>query len=210
MKRAGRWRRLSKWLRKRGRRRRRTSGVALSVIAWEFSRIGATAFGGQGAVLVLVERAWVVDRNCLSASEIDEAWTRARVLPGSTVVAFASGVGHRLGGWRGSLVATLAYLCPSMMLMLVLGVCFEAAPASLFAPGVVGGIKAAVAGLLLATAWKRGRDLLRDSTLRTIAGGTLLLAVTVPVHVVLLVVVAGTIGAIMRPAGGGEGRGKGR
>ena len=67
-----------------------------------FLRIGATAFGGLGAALALVERELVAKRQWLTAADVTEALTYTKLLPGSTVVQVVAYLGYKLGGWSGS------------------------------------------------------------------------------------------------------------
>jgi chromate transporter len=55
-------------------------------LGWVFLRIGAIAFGGLGAALILVERDLVDKRRWLTPTDLTEALTYTKLLPGSTVV----------------------------------------------------------------------------------------------------------------------------
>jgi chromate transporter len=59
---------------------------SLWTLARVFLRIGATAFGGLGAALALVERELVAKRAWLTAADVTESLTYTKLLPGSTVV----------------------------------------------------------------------------------------------------------------------------
>src|SRR4051812_33457474 len=87
-------------------------------LAWLFFKIGSTAFGGLGASLAVIHRELVDRRGLLTAEQMTEALAFAKPLPGSTVVQVVSYVGHRLGGWSGSALATMAFLTPPMLAML--------------------------------------------------------------------------------------------
>src|SRR4051812_45835822 len=92
--------------------------VPLRQLGWIFVRIGATAFGGLGAALALIEREFVDGRHALSEDDLAEALVVTRLLPGPTVVQVVSYVGYVLGGWPGSLVSTVGFLAPSVLAML--------------------------------------------------------------------------------------------
>src|SRR2546422_6387099 len=89
-----------------------------------FLRIGATAFGGLGAALALVERELVAKRQWLTAADVTEALTYTKLLPGSTVVQVVAYLGYKLGGWSGSAVATAAFVVPSALMMLGLAAAY--------------------------------------------------------------------------------------
>jgi chromate transporter len=87
-------------------------------LGWTFLRIGAAAFGGLGATLALIESELVQRQRVISREQLTEALTYTKFLPGSTVVQVVAYLGWRIGGWRGSAVATVAFLGPAMTMML--------------------------------------------------------------------------------------------
>src|SRR3989449_3167795 len=122
-----------------------------------FLRIGATAFGGLGAALALVERELVAKRQWLTTADVTEALTYTKLLPGSTVVQVVAYLGYKLGGWSGSAVATAAFVIPSALMMLALGAAYVSVTAVPAMRPAINGLTAAVVGLLLATAYRLGR-----------------------------------------------------
>ena len=112
-----------------------------------FLRIGATAFGGLGAALALVERELVTKRQWLTTADVTEALTYTKLLPGSTVVQVVAYLGYKLGGWSGSAVATAAFVVPSALMMLVLAAAYVSATAVPAMRPAINGLTAAVVGL---------------------------------------------------------------
>jgi hypothetical protein len=106
------------------------TGLSLLTLGQIFLRIGATAFGGLGAALALAERELVTKRQWLTATDMTEALTYTKLLPGSTVVQVVSYLGYELGGWSGSAVATAAFVFPSALLMLVLAAAYVSVTAA--------------------------------------------------------------------------------
>ena len=102
---------------------------SLRTLGLVFLRIGATAFGGLGAALALVERELVVKRAWLTAADVTEALTYTKLLPGSTVVQVVAYLGYKLGGWSGAAVATVAFVFPSALMMLGLAAAYVAVTA---------------------------------------------------------------------------------
>src|SRR6516165_1567327 len=108
----------------------RSGGIRLGVVARIFLRIGATAFGGLGATLALLERELVDGRRLVAREDLAEAVAATRLLPGPTVVQVVAYLGYLLRGWSGSLVATVAFLAPSVLVMLGVAAGYGAAAAS--------------------------------------------------------------------------------
>ena len=75
--------------------------VPALTLGWIFLRIGATAYGGLGTTLALIERELVTQRGMLTPAEVTEALTYTKLLPGSTGPQVVAYLGYRLGGWSG-------------------------------------------------------------------------------------------------------------
>jgi chromate transporter len=113
-----------------------------------FYRSGALVFGGGHVVLPLLQ-AEAVSTGWLTADEFLAGYGAAQAVPGP-LFTFASYIGMASFGWKGAIVATIAIFLPSFLL--IIGVFpfwnwlrhqprFQAA---------LGGINAAVVGILLA------------------------------------------------------------
>jgi chromate transporter len=166
-------------------------------LAWIFVRIGAAAFGGLGATLALIETELVRRRKLVSADTLAEALTYTKLLPGSTVVQVVAFLGWRLGGWRASAVCTVAFLVPSVAVMLALAYGYSALPPLPAIVSVRRGVLAAVVGLLLVTTYRVGRPILAGP----FALGVALLAFVIgalDVNAALIVLAAGLLGSLRR------------
>lgn len=122
-----------------------------------FVKTGASAFGGWSTTALLLERELVDARKLLDTHDIKGATTYAQILPGATQVSIVANVGYRLRGWRGAVMATVAYLLPSMGLItlfaaLYFGVVHDASNLLAYMDGLI----AALAGVILANAYKIG------------------------------------------------------
>src|SRR5207249_6962628 len=131
-------------------------------LGWLFLRIGATAFGGLGAALALVERELVTKRGMLAEADVTEALTYTKLLPGSTVVQVVAYLGYKLGGWPGSALATVAFVLPSALGMLILAALYLAASALPAIGPAVNGLTATVVGVLLSTIYRLGRSNVKE------------------------------------------------
>src|SRR5207244_4017960 len=88
-------------------------------LAWALLRIGAVAFGGLGATLVLLNRDLVERRGWLQSSDVTEALAYTKPLPGSTIVQIVTFLGCRLAGSPGAILGTS--ICPLIARVLVIG-----------------------------------------------------------------------------------------
>jgi chromate transporter len=174
--------------------RERSRAGSLWTLARVFLRIGATAFGGLGAALTLIERELVAKRQWLTAADVTESLTYTKLLPGSTVVQVVSYLGYKLGGWSGSAVATVAFVFPSALMMLVLAAAYVSVTAVPAMRPAITGLTAAVVGLLLATTYRLGKANIPDRITLGIALASLVAGAVLGISAAVIVVVAGLLG----------------
>ena len=170
--------------------------LPLGHLGWLFLRIGATAFGGLGAGLALIERDLVEKRRLLTAADVTEALTYTKLLPGSTVIQVVSYLGYKLRGWPGSALATAAFVLPSAVLMVLLAALYGAASQ---APGIgpaVNGLTASVVGLLLSTTYRLGKANIKGPLTMTLALLAFLAGTFLGLHAALIVVAGGLVGIV--------------
>jgi chromate transporter len=178
-------------------RRTQSRKVPALTLGWLFLRIGATAFGGLGTTLALVEREFVTKRGLLTAAEVTEALTYTKLLPGSTGPQAIAYLGYTLGGWSGSALAMTGFLLPSAVLMVLLAAAYVATttlPA--IGPGV-NGLTAGVVGLLLATTYRLGKPNIQEPLTWGIALGAFAAGAFLGVSAAAIVVAAGLLGIIL-------------
>lgn len=169
----------------------------LPLLGWMFLRIGATAFGGLGAALALIERECVDKRRMLLKEDVTEALTYTKLLPGSTVVQVVSYLGYRLGGWSGSAIATVAFVLPSALAMIGLAALYIRTTDLPGLAPTVQGLTAAVAGILLATTYRLGKTNIRGPVALLLAVVAFVAALVFTVNAALIVVAAGIIGILL-------------
>jgi len=166
-------------------------------LGWVFLGIGATAFGGLGTTLALIERELVTKRGMLTPAEVTEALTYTKLLPGSTGPQAIAYLGYRLGGWSGSALATAAFLLPSALLMVLLAAAYGLTTALPAMGPAVNGLTAAVIGLLLATTFRLGQSNIKEPLTWAIALVAFAVGAFLGISAALIVVAAGLLGIIL-------------
>ena len=161
---------------------------------WTFLRLGAQGFGGLGAVLALLTRELVERRGWLRESDITEALTYTKLLPGPAIVQIVAYLGWKLRGWPGALVASVAFLIPPFLLMLALAATYRAVGALPAVSAATQGLTAAVVGLLGVTTLTLGRKNIAGASGWLIALLATLASIFFEVHPAALVVAAGLWG----------------
>ena len=178
-------------------KRTRSRKVPALRLGWLFLRIGATAFGGLGTTLALVEREFVTKRGLLTPAEVTEALTYTKLLPGSTGPQAIAYLGYTLGGWSGSALAMVAFLLPSAVLMVLLAAAYVATTTLPAIGPTVNGLTAGVVGILLATTYRLGKPNIQEPLTWGIALGAFAAGAFLGVSAAAIVVAAGLLGVIL-------------
>ena len=173
--------------------------MSLTQLGWEFIKIGVGAFGGLGVTLSLIERYLVKDRGALTAQDVTESLTYTKFLLGSTGVQVVGYLGYRLAGWAGAALATIAFLLPAFMLMLVLAILYEEITVLLAdtATPALRGLTAAVAGILVATIYRLAKPTITTVMGVAVAVTACAVGIALGISPAWVVIGAGVIGILM-------------
>jgi chromate transporter len=166
-------------------------------LGWIFLHIGATAYGGLGTTLALIERELVTKRGMLTPADVTEALTYTKLLPGSTGPQAIAYLGYKLGGWSGSALAMSAFIFPSALLMVLLASAYVATTALPAIGPTVNGLTAGVVGILLATTYRLGKPNIKEPLTWGIALVAFAAGALLGISAVLIVVAAGLLGMIL-------------
>lgn len=165
-------------------------------LAWIFFRIGAVAFGGLGATVALLEEELARRRALVSHERIADGLTYTKLLPGSTAVQVVAYLGWVLGGWRGALVSAVAFLLPSIAVMLAFAWAYSLLPELPWIIAVRRGVIAAVVGLLLVTMFRLAKSALSGPVAILLAVAAFAVGAWSQAHAAWIVLVAGFIGVL--------------
>jgi chromate transporter len=171
--------------------------VPVLTLGWIFLYIGATAFGGLGATLALIERELVAKRGMLTPADVTEALTYTKLLPGSTGPQAIAYLGYKLGGWSGSALSMAAFIFPSALLMVLLADAYVATAALPAIGPTVDGLTAGVVGILLATTYRLGKPNIKEPLTWGIALVAFAAGAFLGISAALIVVAAGLLGVIL-------------
>jgi chromate transporter len=118
-----------------------------------FLKMGATAFGGNVALVAAI-RTEIADRKkWVSDTEILDLMIVGNILPGPLATNVVFAIGKILHGVAGAFVALLAVLLPSFILMCILSWAYFHVGTNDHVTAVMNGIIPCVAGIIAATAW---------------------------------------------------------
>ena len=98
---------------------KKTRHVSLTEIFLTFARIGLTGFGGGMAIVAMVERICVKEKNWISSEEFMHGLAFGQIL-GPFSLNVCTFTGHHLRGIRGGITAAIAFILPSFLLVSLL------------------------------------------------------------------------------------------
>ncbi len=130
----------------------------LTELFFGFAKCSLSGFGG---VLPFARRMVVEERRWMTPQEFNEAFALAHFLPGPNIVNFSVVFGSRLRGRIGAVVAFAGLMGPPVLVVILLGILYTLYGEIDALRRILGGIAAAAAGLIAATAIKMAEPVLR-------------------------------------------------
>lgn len=133
-----------------------------------FLKVGCFAFGGAYGAIPLI-RDVVLSYGWLDEEMLTYMIAVSESTPGPIMVNLATYVGSSQAGLAGSILATVAVVLPSFLIVLLVTVLLKTALKSPYVQAVLRGIKPCMIGIILATGvymiWKNGVVLQENSLL---------------------------------------------
>lgn len=159
-------------------------------------KIGTFTFGGGYAMIPLIEEEVVVNKGWISKEEFLDILVVSQSLPGALAVNTSVFLGYKIGGFIGAMVALLAVILPSFLIILIIAVFFMKFRDNYYVNAAFKGITAAVPMLVLIGAISLSKGLEKNiRTLITIIIGIIALAFF-NIHPVLVIIISGLYGVI--------------
>lgn len=135
-------------------------------IYWEilatFLRLGLVTFGGGFSMLPMYERELVDRRGWITLDELVNYYAISQSIPGIIMVNTALFVGHRKKGVRGSLVALLGILTPSIVIILLIATALQEYSHVAMVQHAFAGVRTALCALIVSAVIR----LFRNSVLK--------------------------------------------
>jgi chromate transporter len=171
-------------------------------VLWAALKLGLISFGGPIAHLGYFERAYVRDRQWLSAEQYAALVSLCQLLPGPTSTQVHFLVGLHRAGWKGALAAWSGFVLPSALLMYAFALIAPIAPGPRM-QAVLHGLMLTAVVVVAQAVWNMARSLTPDLPRRAIALAACVALLFLPGGLTQFVTLAGgaVAGAILcRPA----------
>ena len=117
-----------------------------------YLKIGFFGFGGGYAMLSLIQNEIVEQRGWITVSQFADIVAISQMTPGPIAINSATYIGYTIGGFWGSVVATVAVCLPALTVMLALTKFFLKLKDNRYVHGVITGMRPVVVGMIAAAA----------------------------------------------------------
>ena len=135
--------------------------VTLLYLFLVFLKLGLFTIGGGMAMVPQMQQLFAEQYKLLSEEEVIDCIAVSQSLPGVLAINMATFIGRRLRGKRGALCATAGVVIPSFVIICLAVLVLDQIQDSRIVQGAFTGVKAAVCGLILVTAVKLGKQILK-------------------------------------------------
>lgn len=147
------------WLLWEGQRESAPLGIRLISV---FSGCSVTLFGGGYVVIPALHELFVEHLHWLSATEFADGIAIGQVTPGPIFIT-ATFIGYKVAGWGGAALATLAMFLPPAVLTVLASRFVAWMEGSAGLAAAMKGVRAAVIGLIFASAFTIGQTMDRSA-----------------------------------------------
>lgn len=169
-----------------------------------FAKVGVMTFGGGYAMLPILQREVVENKNWATDEEIMDYFALGQCTPGIIAVNVATFIGQKFAGILGGIVATLGVSFPSVVIISMLAGVIEAFSHIAWVQHAFGGIRICVCILILNAVVKLLQKAVIDKLTFVLFVGVALGSYFTPLSPVIFVLIAAAIGLIAKSLEGGK------
>lgn len=161
-----------------------------------FLKIGAFTFGGGYAMMPVMHKEVVEKKHWASDDDILKLLVISESTPGVLAVNSATYIGHLIGGFWGSLVATIGVVLPSFVVISVISLFIVEFKELEYVAYAFQGIRAGVSILILNAVFKLGKKMKKNAFTWIVLFAAFVLALFTDVSVIVLLLFASALGIV--------------
>ena len=162
-----------------------------------FCRIGGLTFGGGYAMLPMLEKEVVENRNWATSEELLDYYAIGQTTPGIIAVNTATFIGYKVKGITGALFATTGVVFPSLVIIMIIATCLESFSKFEIVQHAFSGIRVVVAVLILNAIIKLWKNSVTDKFGIIIFITTFILGAILKISSIYIVISAAILGLII-------------
>jgi chromate transporter len=166
-----------------------------------YLRVTNLTFGGGTITMAALHTELVSLRQWLGPEQYATVYALARITPGTNMLAFCAGTAWELLGWPGAIASVAAASVPSGIMVMLLTGSYDVVRSNANAMAAVAGTLAAAVGIMATASWQLLQPYLdrqRSIHVVVMAGGALLLTLTLDLAPIAVLGLAAAAGAIWR------------
>lgn len=122
-----------------------------------FAKIGSFTFGGGYAMVQMMEREVVDNKQWLNHEEFMDTVVVSQSTPGLFAIDMASHIGYKVKGVKGGIVGALATALPSIVAILLIAMFFQMFRSNIYVEKIFMGVRPCVVALILAPCFGMAR-----------------------------------------------------
>lgn len=119
-----------------------------------FAKIGAMTFGGGYAMLPMLTRICVTEKDWVTEEELMDYYAIGQCTPGVIAVNTATFIGIKQKGTLGGIVATLGVIFPSVVIIMIIASFINNFSENIMMQNALSGVRIAVCGLVTVSVYK--------------------------------------------------------
>ena len=139
--------------------------ISLRELFWEFFKINSVTFGGGFVIMPIIKKAFVDKKHILEEGEMLDMIALAQSLPGVMAVNTSMLVGHKLRGFKGSIVSMLGGILPPLGIILLISVFYTAFQTNPIILAALRGMRGAVSAVMVVAAYSMLKSVLKKDKL---------------------------------------------
>lgn len=161
-----------------------------------FFKIGAFTFGGGYAMIALIEEEVVTKKAWITDEEILDIIAIAETTPGPISVNASTYIGYKVGGIKGSILATLGVVLPSFIIISVLSVFIIKFKENKIVDMVFKGIRSGIIVLIFNAAFRLTKKVPKEIFTYAILILMVITTLIFKVNVILMLVISAALGIL--------------
>ena len=171
---------------------------------WAFAKVGVMTFGGGYAMLPILQRELVDQRQWVTEEELMDYFAIGQCTPGIIAVNTATFIGQKYKGTVGAICTTLGVVFPSVVIISLLATVIEAFSHLVWVQNAFGGIRVCVCILIANAVVKLYKKAVVDKLTLVIFLAVMLGSYFLDLSPVIFVVLAAFAGIFLQSKGGAK------
>lgn len=162
-----------------------------------FFKIGAFTLGGGFAMLPLIEREVVDNKEWIEEEEMVDVVALSQSIPGGIAINASTIVGYKVGGVLGSISAIVGVALPSFVSIMLIAIIFAQIGDLSIVEAAFKGIRATVVALIIIAAHNFGKTVIKDFGSLAICIVALILLLIVEMSAIQIIMLGALIGCAL-------------